>query len=703
MAMESQAHIFLRILVPFCAGIGVLHYTHFTKLNLLLPIFVIFTVFLLFIFNYLYRSLEVYHHKKKLALLLYLSFFLLGAVCLWSSPDALDDDHFSVGKAKYLKIYVADEPRETTGLLRFKARVIAGGNTKKMGSSGGLLMISLPAGGGHFQKVSYGQVYLIPARFNLIPAPGNPAEFDSKTWMANQHIYHQAFLSSEELIFLPQQRGSTLIRFALKLRKQQVELYRSLIKSDEAFAVAATLILGYRAELDAETMAAYAKTGTIHALSVSGMHVAMVYLILEYALGWMNRKAALKWLKLIVILALVWFYTLITGCSASVLRSAIMLSMLILTKSLHKNTGGYHILALSAFFLLFYDPCLLWDAGFQLSYLAVFGLIYLHPRIYALLSFSCWPLRQAWGIISVSLAAQLFTWPLSLYYFHQFPVYFLVSNLFIALPVAILMYAGLAILLFRLYWLAGPFEWLLTFMNHGLEQIASLPCSTIHAVWISKTELALLFMGMLCVVTGICERRKYDLMAGVFLMILFQGMMLSDKAEARRQMTIILYSLNRNYAAAFIRSDKALLITDLSAADRVFKFHIQPALDQRKIKYITCLPWHMIYRQGGNQMKLEGLAIDDHQLRFRNFRVLLADSFLNHKRIIGMPAFDAIWIHGNPSIQVAELRKSIRFKKIWLDATNRNGLISEIEKDTLKFKSSILVFKQIKASLVNLK
>jgi competence protein ComEC len=734
-AMILQANVFVRILVPLCLGIATLHYCQLTKYNLLLYILLFSAFFLLFIINYLYRSYKVYHHKKKVASVLYFIFFLLGAMSVLTDPDLLDSDHFSTEKADYLKIYVADEAKETAGIIRFIARVISRGRQGKMGRSSGLLMVSLYADSNILSDISYGKVYLIPARFAPVPEPLNPGEFDSKSWMANQHIYHQSFLSATELIPLPGRRGSPIISYAITLRKKQVDLYRRLIADDEAFSVAATLILGYRADLNPETMAAYSKTGTIHALSVSGIHVAMIYLILEYALGWMNRQSALKWIKVMIILTLIWFYTLVSGCSASVLRSAIMLTMLILSKSLYKNAGGYHILALSAFSLLFIDPKLLWDAGFQLSYLAVTGLIYLQPRIYMLISFRYWPLHQAWSIVSVSLAAQLFTWPLSIYYFHQFPVYFLLSNLFIALPVAVLMYAGLIILLFRLYWLAKPFEWLITFMNNGLTQIAALPYSTVGQIWMTKAELAIFSAALLLILAGLCDKKKYPLLAGLFLLVLFQGMRLNDRVAAQRQIVMILYSLNRNYAVAFIRSDTAVLLTDLTPEDKVFQYRVQPALDQRRINNIICLPWSVIYSEGiqqeqlqknnhqqlknsqlnnhqqktknsninSHQQHLKDLQISDHQLQFRNFKVLLADSFLNHKKAMGMPAFDAIWIHGNPAMNISELRKHVAFNKIWIDATNKNSLINKFQKDKLNFKRSTIVFKQNKASLVNLK
>lgn len=697
-AMKQSSNVFVRILVPFCAGIWVLRVAHFTKLNLLLYISALSSLFLIFIFNYLYTSLKVYHHKQNIAILLYLFFFSIGGLSSLSHQELKYSNHFSRYKAEYFKIYIADEPQEKGGIIRFKARVTCAYEGIKKTRTAGLLMIALRLESSGSPVLNYGDVYLIPARYTSIPSPLNPGEFDSPEWLANQSIYHQAYLSSEELIPLKEQHGLPLIRFAIALRKLQVERYRKLIRDDDAFALAATLILGYRAALDTEILSAYSQTGTIHALSVSGMHVGIIYLILEAALSWMNRRTVLKWTKVILILTLIWFYTLLTGYPASALRSAIMLTMLILSKSLHRNTSSNHILAFSAFCLLRYDPFLLWDVGFQLSYMAVLGLVDLQPGIRRLLSFKSYWVQKGWEMISLSIAAQIFTFPFSIYYFHQFPVYFLLSNLFIALPVIALMYAGLAILIFHLYWLAVPFEWLITFMNSGLARIARLPYSTVQQIWLTKPELCLLCMLMIAILTGLQNKKKLYLFAALFILMLLQGLLAQEKITAQRQKKIILFSLNRNYAVAFILAEKAVLVTDLRPNNQAFKFHIQPALDQLRISSVICIPWNTRRKEREGY----GLVIRDHQIRFRQFSILMVDSFFDHRRIRNRSLFDAIWIHGNPRVKVSELRKDIRFQKIWIDGTNYSDIVNKIQTDTLYFKSSTIVLKKITASLINL-
>jgi len=708
--MAQQLNIFARILIPFCAGIAVFPTVPFAKLNLLTICLCIFTFLLILVFNYLYVLIKVYRHKTILGILLQLLFFLMGGAYQMRHHELANFQHFSRFQADDLRIFVSSEPQFKGGIFSFKARVterIEGSRTQR---TIGHLLVRVKAESASSFRPEYGQIYLIPASYTRTPTPLNPGEFDSSAWLAGQRIYHQIFLSPQELVRLRGQRGSGLIRFALSLRKTQVNLYRKLLVNDEAFAVAATLILGYRSDLDPGLLDSYAKTGTIHALSVSGMHVGIVYLVLEFCLKWMNRNTLLKWVKTVLILSLIWFYTLLTGCSPSVLRSAIMLSLFVMAKSLRKEPGSYHILFFSAFCLLISDTALLWDPGFQLSYLAVFGLVWLQPQLYQCITFRWTLCQRVWQMVTLSLAAQILTYPMSVYYFHQFPLYFILSNLFIALPVTLLMYAGLAILLFRLYWLAPVFEWVIMLMNKGLEEIASLPYSTINQIWLSKLELLVLILSLFYLLTGIARRHKQNLMRSMLLFILLEGMLARDHLQALVQQKIIMFSLSRHYAGAFINGRHAVVITDLQPSDQAFKFHLKPALDQLKVIKISCISWNMVIDTSHRQTIYSSLLVAHHplqvahrQLQFGGYKVLLADTLLNYKRLAGTPRFDAIWVHGSPMVLPVTLMEDVNCRLIWLDGSNIPLLSRKYMLDSTKFRYKTIVLNKNKAYLVNLK
>ena len=686
MDIQQAPSVFGKILLPFCTGLWILHETENTKLNLPVQLILIFLFILMLVISLLYRLLKVYNYKKIIAFLINLFFLSLGLLCYFSANHAENSNNFSRKEVDFLCISIAGEPQQQGSMVRFKAEVHASYKLHQRQETSGGLLVSVPSDPNHPLRLHYGEVYFIPANYKTVAPPYNPAEFDFRSWLALQNINHQIFVRPEELIPLKKHKGSALIRFALSLRKQQVEIYRKLIRDDNAFAVASTLILGYRAELNAETMAAYSKTGTIHALSVSGMHVGMIYLVLNQVLKWMDKKLLLKWVKVVILLTLIWFYALLTGYSPSVLRSAVMLSMFILAKSVRKNTNSYHILYCSAFFLLLYNPFFLWDAGFQLSYLSILGLIYLQPKLEGLIVFRSPWLNKLWSLAAISIAAQVFTYPLSCYYFHQFPVYFIISNLFITLPVILLMYIGIMLIIFRLYFIAPLFEWLIIFMNRGLEKIAGLPYSSINQIWYTKTELILLCLFLLFIFAAWSQKNKYLLVFSLLILSCFQALLAQDKLKAAQQQKIILFALNRNYAAAFISKNRAIVVTDLKPADKAFSFQIQPALDELKVSDITCLKWN-------ENISTNELLIKEHQLVFRNFRVLLLDTAFNNQRIKNKPVFDAVWIHG-AKIKIDELRQDISFKKIWIDAVNRNYAVQNYQKDTIYFRGSTLMMKK---------
>ena len=427
--------------------------------------------------------------------------------------------------------------------------------------------------------------------------------------------------------------------------------------------MASTLILGYRADLNNETLSSYSKTGTIHALSVSGMHVGIIYVVLNWLLSFMDRKRKLRIGKILLICGLIWFYSLLTGFSPSVLRSAIMLTVYILAKSFNKNTNGYNILAFTACCLLIYNPFLVWDVGFQLSFLAVFGLIYIHPKIYKWFYFKSNWIDWVWSSVALSLAAQIATFPLSIYYFHQFPLYFIFSNLFILVPITLLMYLGISILLFKIHFLAPIFEWIIIFMNDGLKWIANLPFSGVNQIWIDKFQLILLTVALVLGLIGLSLYKRHFILISTLFLLIFQWSLTIQKIIAKTQKRIAFFTLQKGYCVAFIHAETAIVVSNLNTNDKNFQFYIQPALDQLQIKKIQCIKWE-------SDAKLDFFTKSNHQINFHGYRILMLDTYFDNKEINNVVTFNAIWFHENPKMHLSELIKSVIFKSLIIDAGN---------------------------------
>jgi competence protein ComEC len=221
-----------------------------------------------------------------------------------------------------------------------------------------------------------------------------------------------------------------------KMREYFLSILSTYVRDRNQFAVASAIMLGYNDYMNGDITRAYASSGALHVLSVSGLHVGIMFFMLNVLLKFMdNRGRKLEITKSVSIILFIWLYACLTGLSPSVLRSAMMFSLIQSGTLLKRHVNTFNIVFGSAVVLMLFNPFIVTEVGFRLSYLAVLGIIYLQPKIYSLWAFKNWFLDKAWMIVAVSLAAQIATFPLSLLYFHQFPNLFLISNL-VVIPVS---------------------------------------------------------------------------------------------------------------------------------------------------------------------------------------------------------------------------------------------------------------------------
>ena len=688
--------VFVKLLFPFSLGIMLgYHFQEQQLFRILLYALVSLVCFAIFIHIH-YQKLKAWRFQKSIASLYYLLFFGLGFFITLAHNDILHPHYFSNKKLSHLKGWISSEPQQNNHILMFELRVSEGYLNRKASQCTGKLLVALKLDSLNPIELSYGDELMLPANQLPVEAPYNPAEFNFKQWLAAKNIYHQSFIKQEELVKTHHHQGNSLVKYALTLRQKLVNVYRKLIHNDEAFAVASTLILGYRADLSKETLAAYSKTGTIHALSVSGMHVGLIYIMLNWCLSFLNRKKVGRISKTLITCGLIWYYSLLTGFSPSVLRSAIMITIFIFAKQLNRGNNSYNVLAFTAFIILVFNPFLVWDAGFQLSFLAVFGLVYFQPKIYQWFYFKPKWADQLWSTTAMSLAAQLATLPLSIYYFHQFPIYFIISNLFILIPITLLMYSGIAILILRIYFIAPAFEWLINFTNAGLKWIAELPYAGITEIWLNQWQLVLLFLLIGTLSIGFSNYQKNYLFIGFSVWLILQSSLSLQKINANKQSEIIFFSLRKNYASAFLEGNNCLLITDLNRNDRNFEFFIKPALDQKHIDSVRFIKWT-------EDFKTPTFIKQHQQIIYRGKRFLLLDETFNYQKIMNLPSFDFIWLHNSPKQKIELLSKEINFKALIIDASNKDYLISKFELQANLLNLPIHILKKQPAIMLNQK
>ena len=224
-------------------------------------------------------------------------------------------------------------------------------------------------------------------------------------------------------------------------RKKLLYVIKNYIPGKSAYSLLEALLVGFTEDLEPALMKSYADTGVVHIIAISGMHLALICQILQVILLGTGPKKSGRWIKWTMLVVSLWGYSLLSGGSPSVIRAAAMFSLVLFAKTILREHSFYNTLAASAFVLICFDPYWLWDIGFQLSYAAILGLSLFSKPLRNLFHPQNKILAGVWNSTSVSIAAQILTAPLSVYYFHRFPVYFLIANL-LAVPISSIVLAG---------------------------------------------------------------------------------------------------------------------------------------------------------------------------------------------------------------------------------------------------------------------
>lgn len=345
------------------------------------------------------------------------------------------------------------------------------------------------------KQLKYGDKIWLKVNINEIPASLHPSGFDFKKYYANKGIYHNAHVLDWELVA----RNNGIYSFILAQRDRLLEVLGKHLPTDNEFAVGAALCLGNKELLSDELKNEFATVGAMHVLAVSGLHVGIIFSLLFHILNlFKTRKKFWVISKIVITVLCIWLFALLTGASPSVLRAAIMFSFITISLYSRRFRNTYNTLAAAAFLLLLYDPYLLYDVGFQLSFTAVTGIVYLHPRIYKLLYFKWKVPDYFWQITSVGIAAQLATFPIGLYYFHHLPINFMLTGLFVV-PFAFLI-LSLGITLFVVHALSSSLASMIGVLLYTAIWINN---ALIHLVFSLPTNdygtFALSGIGLMCI------------------------------------------------------------------------------------------------------------------------------------------------------------------------------------------------------------
>ena len=329
-------------------------------------------------------------------------------------------------------------------------------------------------------------------------------------------------------------------------------------------------------------MSAYAGAGATHVLAVSGLHVGIVYVILNTLLKFMDRKRSLRILKTILLVLLLFGYAGLTGLSASVFRAATMFSFVAIGKAIDRNTNIFNTLAASAFCLILYEPMIIMQVGFQLSYLAVIGIVVIQPRLFELTFFNNRWADWAWSITCVSIAAQIATFPLGLLYFHQFPNLFLISNLLVIPAAGLILYLGFSLFLASIWkptllFFGFLLDTVISSLNQFVVWIERIPYSVLSGIDISTLESLMIYGVIVGFVVFVVHQQRFGLYASLSLFVVFMILQIAEVETQKEQNFIAVYNVKKETVVALVNgTDVTIIASNKFWDDEQFRlFHVQ--------------------------------------------------------------------------------------------------------------------------------
>ncbi len=653
---------FVRLLLPLIAGILLQWYLNISLSTIVLAAACFSVSFLLFML----LPLAVRFKLQALqGLLIQLILVGIGLLITWQKDIRHDTNWFGnvYHDSDYLVIRINEPLTEKTKTYKAEGYVesVARDDTD-IACKGKLLL--------YFTKDSlarqlhYGDRILVNKKLQAIKNSGNPGAFNYEQYASFQQVFHNVFLKDADWILLEEKNTNPFKRFLFSAREKILSVLRSKANTGkDELGIAEALLIGYTNDLDKDLVQAYSNTGVVHIIAISGMHLALIYVMLVWIFARIPVVKCSKILQVVLILGCLWLFSLLTGGAASVLRSAVMFTFITLGKNFVRRSSIYNSLAASAFVLLCYDPYFLWDVGFQLSYLALAGIIIFQKPLYNLLYIKNKWLDKVWQLVAVSLAAQVLTFPVCIYYFHQFPVLFLLANI-IAVPLSsVILYAEIFLLAFSWIpfvgeWLGKITAWLVWLMNEIITRINHLS----FAVW-DNIRATLFSTGLLyAVVIGICawliSRNKRSFLFALAALFLFTMQHAWYKWQNFIQQKIIVYNLPQHQAIDMVNGNDYHFTGDsvLQVDCALRNFHLKPA--------------RIALGLNNRVDSMNGFFRQGIFYQFNNKKIVLIDKPVAFDPVAQKMDVDLIIITKNPAVSIPQLAAVFNCRQYIFDASN---------------------------------
>jgi competence protein ComEC len=666
----------VRILLPFLAGIIVcMAISADTEINQIIWI----SLLVLSISSGLIHFNKLrFVNRLLFGVIVSLFLFVTGYNSVILHKEILRSDHFSKMQSKGIFIAAIAEPLQEKDHSFKTILSIKGfkkGNTI-VEAEGRILT--------YFAKDSIkkppaeGSLIAFSADVQPISPPQNPGAFDYRKYMATNNVYHQVYLNNISWKIIDKSHGFNLFQTANQISRKFVSILNKNGLKGREFAVASALLLGQNDMLDNETLQAYSGSGVMHILSVSGLHVGVIFIAINFLLSFMKKSSGQIFIKTTIILLTIWAYALLTGLSPSVMRAAAMFTFISIGNASKRNVHIINSLSVSAIVLLLIDPLMINNIGFQLSYIAILGIVFINKPIAGLWHPSNKIVAHIWGLISVSIAAQIASAPLALMYFHQFPVYFIPANL-AAIDISFLaILSGIAVLLTSFVPVVSNFfgiitNYLLFIMNYCVEYIEQLPHSVLHITSVFSMETILIYLIIISILLLFFLKRKEWLYLSLSFILILSISFSVTEMKRHKQQKIIFYSTNKQSAIGLINGEQQILLADsmLLTDKTVVKFQLDGARNLYGFSTVNKYALDTIVGFGQSLPKGENtLYSSGNNFLFHNKRIVIIDSLPMVKGTFTKLKVDYLVITNNPKLQINVLKQLYEPGCIIIDGSN---------------------------------
>lgn len=579
---------FARITIFYILGILLAQYLNHCFAKFLIPILLL-VLFVLHFVNYF----STYNFRNMFGIISLALFVSLGT---FNFQQAKTIDSIGVEEGDFVaRIYTTPQEKENSFLIEsqlFK-RDSATGYRKIPAKT--LLYL---AKDGACNRLEIGDYIVFKGQLQTIKNRNNPGEFDYKNYLLRKGVSSWAYLRADDWhkSTLKSRPGLTAIAAGFQL--SLVEQFSKLELSDNQRAVLSALTLGYKEDLSEEVRSSFSSAGAMHVLAVSGLHVGIVYSIVLFVFGLFRKSRFNRILQFIFSILIIWGYALLTGLSPSVVRASVMLSFICTGILIDKNIHPLNSVFASAFVMLLFNPYYIFNLGFQLSYSAVISIVVLIPLLSKVVKTKNKFVKPITDLVNVTIAAQIGTLPLVLFYFNQFPVYFMLTNFVVFLLVAFIIYISFFTLIFsKLAILFGFFSFLLEQLvgvfTKAVEFIANLPGSTINDIYINKIQFTVLILFILTIVYSFVFNRKRSLLLSAFFAILFVSINMYLNIQANSQYKVQVYNSNM-FSAAIIKGNTLYTIGETVNNNHL----LTPVKKQSRIKRCENVPMQVFVMNG---------------------------------------------------------------------------------------------------------